>query len=205
MKILHKNRFSAFWVALIFICGGYGIALAQDGGIAEYLTRLNAEMAKPAMQGQVSMDDLSQIEAALNMIDSWPQLVNQASRYQFTVEEYNTITMFKDQVRAAQAKLFPMLRQAVVHALQSEMPKYKTSIKGDNFERVWFTSLEFRDMDATREVLEKYGVLLKRLRFNQADFMLDHEDVSTLSRFQPPRDTDIVLWDESFGRYSLFN
>ena len=188
----------------MLLCGGAGSALAEDGA-GEYLALLNAEMAKPAMQGQAPMDDLGQVKAALDVIDSWPRLLNQASRYQFTVEEYNTVITFKEQARAAQAKLFPMLRQAAGYALQTEMPKYKVSLKGDNFERVWFTSTAFRDMNLTQEILEKYGVLLKRLRFSQADFMLDHEDVSTLSRFQPPQDTDIVLWDEGFGRYSLFN
>lgn len=205
MKIVRKNRLAVFFTGLILLCGGYGFAFAEDGGVDEYLARLNAEMASPVMQGQMPMDGLAQVEAAINVIDSWPQLINRASRYQFTVEEYNTVTMFKDQARAAQAKLFPMLRQAAGYALQTEMPKYKVSLKGDNFERIWFTSTAFRDMGLTREVLEKYGLLLKRLRFGQADFMLDHEDVSTLSRFQPPQDTDLVLWGEGYGRYSLFN
>lgn len=204
MIILHKNRLAALLFSLILLICFTGMAWA-DNDTAAYLNRLKSEMAAPAMQGQLPMDNLAQIEAALDTMDSWAKLLNQASRHEFTVEEYATVTAFKEQVRVAQGKLFPMLRQASAFAMQNAMPKYKVTTKDEGAVKIWFTSPLFKDMDATREVLETYGLLFKRLRLAQIDFMLDHEDVSTLSRFKPPQDTDIVLWSDDYSRYSLFN
>lgn len=204
MHIMRKPQLKAFFIGLILLCGAYGFALAEEDDGDTYIATLSAEMKKPAMQGQMPLDGLSQVEAALKQIDQWAWLIGCANRYQLSVARYDTVTMFKEQARAAQTRLFPMLRQAAADALQAEMPKYKVSLKGDNLEQIFFTSRAFRGTEASRELLEKYSILLKRLRFAQAAFMLDHEDLSTLSRFQPPPDADIVLWDESFTRYSLF-
>lgn len=191
-------------IGLILICGASGFALAEEDDGDAYIATLYAEMQKPAMQGQMPMAGLTQVETALKQIDSWSWLIGCASRYQLSVERYDTVNVFKERVRAAQALLFPRLRQATAEALQAEMPKYKISLKGDTFEQIFFTSRAFRGTEASRELLENYSTLLKRLRFTQAAFMLDHEDLSTLSRFQPPQDTDLIMWDEDFNRYSLF-
>lgn len=201
---MRKTRLGAFVIGLILLCGAYGFALAEEDDGDAYVATLYAEMQKPAMQGQMPMAGLPQVETALKQIDSWSWLISRASRYQLSVESYDAVNVFKERVRAAQTLLFPMLRQATAEALQAEMPKYKISLKGDNFEQIFFTSRAFRGTEASRELLEKYSTLLKRLRFTQAAFMLDHEDLSTLSRFQPPQDTDIIMWDEDFNRYSLF-
>lgn len=193
MTILHKNRLAALFLSLVLLICFTGTAWA-DNDVEAYLNQLKHEMSAPAMQGRLPMDNLAQIEAALDTMDSWARLLNQASRHEFTVDEYTTVTAFKDQIRVAQGQLFPMLRQASAFAMQSAMPKYKVTTKDEGAVKIWFTSPLFKEMDATREVLETYGLLFKRLRFVQIDFMLDHEDVSTLSRFKPPQDTD---------RYSL--
>lgn len=202
---MRKTKLGAFFIGLILLCGAYGFALAEEDYGDAYMATLMTEMNNPALQGQMPMAGLPQVETALKQIDSWSWLIGCANRYQLSVERYNTVTVFKERVRAAQTLLFPMLRQATADALQAEMPKYKVSLKGDKLEQLFFTSRAFRGTEASRELLEKHGLLLKRLRFTQAAFMLDHEDLSTLSRFQPPQDTDIVLWDEDFSRYSLFH
>lgn len=199
-----KTRLGAFFIGLILLCGAYGFALAEEDDGDAYIATLYAEMEKLAMQGQMPLVGLPQVETALGQIDSWSRLIGRANRYQLSVEKYDAVNVFKERVRAAQTRLFPMLRQAAADALQVEMPKYKISLAGDDLERIFFTSLAFRGTEASRGLLEQYGTLLKQLRFVQAAFMLDHEDLSTLSRFQPPSDTDIVMWDEDFNRYSLF-
>ena len=199
---MYKNTL----VAIFMLLSSINIAWAEDDGVKNYLAHLKLEMATPAMQqAQIPMNDLGQIEESLSIVDNWVNLVNQANRYQLTVDEYTSVTAFKEQLRTVQIQIFPMLRQSTGFALQNKELKCKVSIKGDDFSRIWFTSQAFKDMSITQEVLREYGQLLKRLRFEQADFMLDHEDVSTLLRFKPPKDVDIVLWDEGYNRYSVFN
>lgn len=205
MKIAYKNRLAALFLGLAFLLSYGNVAWADETRVADYLAQLKAEMTTPAMQGQLPMDNLTQIQAGLDTFEAWAQLLNQASRYQFTVDEYVTVTDFKDKIRTVQSKLFPMLRQATAHALQQELNAIKVTVKGDDFKEIRFTSPILKDMDLTQKMHTDYDLLLKRLRFKQAAFMLDHEDISTLSRFQAPQDGDIALWDTAYKNYALFN
>lgn len=191
-------------LALVLSFNGI-VTAADDNDRKAYLTQLGEQMQSSAMHGVLPMDNMAQIYADLDVVEGWARLLNQASHFQFTVEEYATVTAFKTQARTAQGKLFPMLRRAMAHCLPQELAAIKVAVTGDNDTEIRFTSLELRDMALTQKIHDNYVLLFKRLRFRQAVFMLDHEDISTLSSFQPPQDEALVLWDAAYQHYALFN
>ena len=187
----------------MLVCGLLnGAAYADDR--RAYLNELNAIM-QTAYAEIAPAADVAQITARLDTFDRWAWLVNQSTRHALTVDEYKTVTDFKAYVKEVQAREFPVLRQAAGPAWQRELKNIKVSVKGEEFRQARFTTPNFKDIEVARELSEYLGKLPLRLHFTQVEYMLDHEDLSTMQRLNPPKDTDITAWDDDYRQYSLHN
>lgn len=189
---------------LMLLCGFCaGTAMADDR--RDYLNQLNDVMQTRPAAEILQADSVEEITAWLDRFDQWAWLVNQSTRYALTVDEYKTVTAFKDYVKSVQSGAFPTLRQAAGPALQKELKNIKVSVGGEDLRRLRFTTINFRDTEVARELSAYLGKLPLRLHFTLVEFMLDHEDISTVQKLRPPQDTDIVVWDPEFKQYSLHN
>lgn len=200
-----KRKWQIILTASVALLLCFGNAVMADDDKKAYLAQLETNMQSAAMNDVLPMNDMAQIQSGIDTIEDWARLLNRAGQFQYSEAEYAVVTAFKDKARAAQTKLFPMLRQATGYALQQELGAVKVSITGDNFVEIRFTSPALKDMGMTRKIHEDYDLLFKRLRFKQAAFMLDHEDISTLARFQPPKDDGVIMWDAEYKSYAIFN